>query len=247
MAKFTYRGRMIPEWLELSLDYGPTIDRTEQEGDEPVRFHARINEGRIIVVAETAGPDDEAHDPHFLPAMDMARAIADVVCLECGKAFIPVFDEVELPSGEVVPVALADGRLRQIFGPFLHENFEAVLDLALLEVHVARLLSDATVMLTWPHYAPIAAGRVSEAILQLLTGGRTSSDWTIMRETLRVDRPYLQLLTDHAAPPRHGNRQYVSAEVNSELGARAWTLLERYLVFRTHGELDPREYPILSG
>lgn len=247
MAIFTYRGRMIPEWLELSIDYAPVIERAAQDELEPVRFQAKVDQGKIVITAETAGSDDNQHDPLFQPAFDMARAYADVICLETGKAFIPVFDEVELPSGQRMPLALADGKLRRIFSSFLGENFEAVLDIALLEIHVARLLSDATVMLTWMHYAPIAAGRVAETILRLLTGGGGSSNWEKMRETLRVDRPYLQLLTDQSKSPRHGDRQYVPGEINSELATRAWTLLERYLVFRVHGELDPQHYPVLAG
>jgi hypothetical protein len=247
MPTFTYRGRMIPEWLELSLDYSPTIDRTEREGDEPVRFHAKVGKGRVVVVTETAGVDESLHHTLFLPALDMAHALADAAWLQTGKAFIAVFDDVVLPSGEVMPLVLADARLRDIFGPLLRDNFEAVADLAILDVRVGRLLSDAKAMLTWPHYAPIAAGRVAEAILQLLTGGRAVSDWAAMRETLRVDRPYLQLLADRSAPPRHGNRQYVPAEVNTTLGARAWTLLERYLAFRIGGALDPEKYPVLTG
>lgn len=247
MPTLTFRGRMIPEWLELTADHTHEIDRTEQEAVEAVRFELRVEKARITVTAKTQPTSRDDHQSLFMPALDMARAFADVVCLETGKAFVATFDDVVLPSGKVMPLVLADGNLRRIFGPFLRDNFEAVVDLAHVEGHVARLLSDATVMLTWSHYAPIAAGRVAEAIRQLLTDGRSPASWAKMREMLRVDRAFVELLTDYSKNPRHGHREYVPGEVNSELAWRAWTLLGRYLALRVHGPLDPQEYPLLTG
>lgn len=112
-----------------------------------------------------------------------------------------------------------------------------------------RALSDVAAMLTWGHYTPIAAGRVAESILRMLTGGRSPADWEKMRAILRIDRAYIQLLTDRAVAPRHGHREYVDGATNRTLAERAWTLMNRYLAYRLGGnkELPPQSFPVLQG
>jgi hypothetical protein len=247
MPTYIYLGRLIPEQLEPTLAYSPTIDRIEAEGDAPVRYEGRIERGRLVVRVTAPNDSEDAPREFFANALDMARSLADVICLETGVAFLPVLDEVVLPSEVRRPLALADRRLATITSDFVSANYETVVDLALTDVKVARLLSDVTSMLTWSHYAPIAAGRVADSVVRLLTDGRSSRHWEEAREILRMDRAYLQLLTNHAAPPRHGDRQSVPGEANSELARRAWTIMVRYLEYRLSGDLDPAKHPLLVG
>jgi hypothetical protein len=67
----------------------------------------------------------------------------------------------------------------------------SALELVVPDNGIARLLADVTSMLTWTHYAPIAAGRVAESVRILLTGGHSAADWATMRDQLNIDRAYL--------------------------------------------------------
>lgn len=108
-------------------------------------------------------------------------------------------------------------------------------------------MSDAAVMLSWPHYAPIAAGRIIDGLVRLVAGGRSPAHWESFRAAMRVDRAWLQFVTDQAVAPRHGDRRYVSGPDNNRLATRTWVLIDRFIALRLGGPLDHTAFPILSG
>jgi hypothetical protein len=69
-----------------------------------------------------------------------------------------------------------------------------------------------------------------------------------MRENLRVDRSYLQLITDQSKAPRHGDVQAIEALVTEEVAKRCWTIMNRYFEFKKRGgsPLPLSEYPLLT-
>jgi hypothetical protein len=210
-------------------------------------FEVELIDSRLTVTAETSEITDFKR--LFFHAYDLARSVCDVLTTTDGVVHVPVLDSVELPDGRHQPVILADRRLGRLFSVHEHYNFEAIMELAVTDIGIGRLLADVTSMLTWTHYAPIAAGRVAESIRFLLTGGRSAADWETTRDALNVGRAYLQLLTDYSTPPRHGDRQYVDAATHSTLAERAWTLTDRFLAFKLGGStpLDAERYPQLTG
>lgn len=144
---------------------------------------------------------------------------------------------------------LADRRLAALFTIFKDFDIEQVFDLVAVDQLLSRAISDVVVMLSWSHYTPIAAGRVVDGILRMMTGGRSAEHWEALRKDLRVDRSFLQLVTDEATPARHGDRRRVDGAVNRQLAERAWTLMNRYLHYRITGghPLDPVAFPVLEG
>ncbi len=247
MPVFKFTGRVLPDQMEVSLADRPKFSMRDAETVADTVFDVELVDSRLAVIADTTEATD--FTGLFFHAYDLARSLCDVLTTTDGVVHVPVLDTVELPDGRHKPTILADRRLGRLFSVHEHYDFETILELVVTDIGIARLLSDVTSMLAWPHYAPIAAGRVAESIRLLLTGGRSAADWATMRDQLNVDRAYLQLLTDHSTPPRHGDRQYVDAATNSTLAERAWTLADRFLAFRLGGSksLDVERYPQLKG
>ncbi len=248
MPSFVFTGRVLPHIAGVTVEHMPEFSITGAETIPDTAFKVELREDELTVTADAAAEPDGYEFLHF-HAYDLARTLCDFLATTDGIARLPVLDEVLLPSGERKSTTLADGELAARFT--VHERFDAddILRLIVTDIGIARLMADVTSMLTWPHYTPIAAGRVCESIRLLTSGGRSDADWARMRELLNVDRAYLQLLTDHSAPPRHGERRAVDPDTNRTLAARAWTLTDRFLVHRLEGSraLDPERYPLLRG
>jgi hypothetical protein len=247
MPVVKFSGRILPNQMKVSLADRPKFSMRNAETIADTVFEVEVIDSRLTVIADTTEETD--FTALFFHAYDLARSLCDVLTTPSVVVHLPLLDMVELPDGQHTPTILADRRLGRLFSVHEHYDFEAILELVVTDIRIARLLADVTSMLTWTHYAPIAAGRVAESIRVLLTGGRSAADWATMRDQLNIDRDYLQLLTDHSTPPRHGDRQYVDAATNSKLAERAWTLADRFLTFRLGGSkaLDEERYPRLMG
>ena len=246
MPVFTFRGRVQPETLDLSIVYEPVVKVADSELFGAAIFAAKVEDGQMTIEVTVEDGEQDYANLHFY-ATDLSRTMMDVAALRDGVAYRCDLTEVDLPDGTQHGIVLADRILAQAAGHITPERYEAVLDLALTDMQIARVVSDAAVMLSWSHYTPIAAGRIVDALVRIVTGGRDSKAWSAFREAMRVDRAYLQFLTDAATAPRHGNRVYVSGSDNKELATRAWTLLDRFVIHRLSGALDPEEFPFLHG
>jgi hypothetical protein len=246
---YIFRGGVLPADLPLTLAYEPQVERKGAQESPDERINASIKESEIVVRVDVAVNDADLHDILYSDAYDVVRTMTDVASLSDGVAYIPYLDEVTLPSGEIVRLALADRTLATCCAHFNAHNSEAIIDLAICDIHLARALADVSVMLSWPHYAPIAAGRVIDTIVRMLTGGRSTADWEAARATINVDRAYLQRLSDEATPARHGDRRYVAGKDVRILAERAWTVMDRYLALRLQNatSLDPNLFPLLEG
>ncbi|MEI9928700.1 MAG: hypothetical protein WDN44_14645 [Sphingomonas sp.] len=239
---------MLPDDVDLTLTYEPELRRSAVDDCPAAHLRIRIREGEIQAMA-TVDTDADVQDQLFFAAYDIVRTLTDIASVSDGVAYIPLLEEVAHPSGEIRRLVLADRRLADRCTAYGSHDIEAIADLAISEPQLARALSDVAIMLSWPHYVPIAAGRVLESIVHMVAGGKSAAHWDILRSRLNVNRAYLDLLTEESKAPRHGNRRYVPGPRNRELAERAWTLMDRYITYRFGGcaPLDPVRFPVLAG
>jgi hypothetical protein len=247
--RFQFRGRVLPEIAPLTIGYRPVVDRTELPGEKAATYALRIEEGIIEIDVEVAALSEVDCLSLHGPAYDLSRAVVELASLADGVAYHVQIDDAVFPDGRVMPLLFGDRRLAACVHSFTVEDLEAVADLVMLDPNLARALSDAVSVMAWPHYSPIACGRVADSLSRLLTPEGEQPKWSRLHEVLRVDRPYVQPLSDYSAGPRHGDRQSVTGDVTSDLAARAWTLFDRYLAYRLGGDrpLDPVGFPTLHG
>lgn len=246
---YYFEGRVLPEVTDLTLPYGPEYLRTEAQEGSDALLKAEISNGKVSVWAEVDENDKVDPDYLYFLANDLIGTLINVARYREGVGYTAIIDRAIDPHGVTRHIVSADRGLAKQKPPMSDARFEEIVDFAIKDVAFARALEDATCMLTRLHYIPIAAGRVVESVLRMLTNGRTEKHWEQMRSILNVDRSYLQLMTDHSKSARHGDRQYVEGERNAELAKRAWVLLDRFVELKLSGRsaLEADKFPILVG
>jgi len=124
-------------------------------------------------------------------------------------------------------------------------------DLVVADPALFQALDDLIVSITLPHHSPVNCARAVEGLRHLIAapGASASQAWEQMRDALRLDRTFLQLITDTSTAPRHGNRAYIPGATTTETVRRSWIVMDRFLAYRKRGN-TPRpvaEFPVLTG
>lgn len=113
------------------------------------------------------------------------------------------------------------------------EDFDKVLRMVLTEPPLFMVLRDLIDAITQWHRVPINTARVLDGLRHLLSPGEEPKrGWEKLRAALRVEESYLRFVTDQSAPPRHGDPAHIPGTITSEVAARAWIVLNRYLEYR---------------
>ena len=227
-----YLGFVVPGDPALYVAPDFTAVRTGAEEDPDGEYQGSIKDGRVEVTVEVERDYPGLLEKHFFPALTFARTLVHVRGFATGIAYVVHLNQAVDAAGEGRPMIVADRRLGALSTLEADGLQDAVTELALTDLGVSELLSDASLMLTIPNYAPIAGGRIADSIARMISGGRGPAAWARMRDVLNISRDYLELLTSHSKAPRHGERLYVPGPVVHEIAERSWTLIDRYIRFR---------------
>jgi hypothetical protein len=70
-----------------------------------------------------------------------------------------------------------------------------------------------------------------------------------MRDSLNIDQPYLEFITEHSKGPRHGDVKGSTFSATRETIKRSWIVMNRFLEFRKRGNrpLSLSEFPLLKN
>jgi hypothetical protein len=105
-----------------------------------------------------------------------------------------------------------------------------------------------TYSLDFPDMAVVNCAHTIEHIRHIMAPGRDRKvGWEIMRNTLNIDKDYLESVSKTSVGPRHGD--FSPEFLNSNARIRAWTVMNRYLEFRKRGGKDAlplSEFPLLE-
>ena len=247
MPIIKYRGFTEPRHLPLTIDFTPRAERTDAEEAPDGDYTGRIRDGIVEVDVAVETYTERDFEAHYFPALTFARTLAHAPSFISGVPYTVFLDSVITPSGKKVPMVLADRRLGALTTIKGKAKFEQLVELALTDLGVGEMLSDATLMVTIPNYAPIAGGRIADSLVRLIAGGREAADWAKMRKALNATRDYVQFLSDHSTAPRHGHRLYIPGPEVHAIAEHSWTLIDRYLQLRLRGgdTLTEDEFPML--
>src|ERR1700741_442292 len=94
-------------------------------------------------------------------------------------------------------------------------------------------LNDLVSAITIPHVAPVACIRAIEGIRHLIALPDTKEPqaWQQMRDALRVDRNFLQFISDASKGPRHARPGHIPGDIVKEVCRRSWIVMNRYLEY----------------
>jgi hypothetical protein len=201
----------------VTIQNYPTVTWEATEHNSIVKFHISIVDGNVTVTCDMENFEESKHflDLH-LRAQDFVMVILDLCSFSTGKHHRLLIEKWIKPSGEV-------SHIYDMFytGPQLNSaatthasDFETLLKIISVDPPLFRALRDLIEGTMVPHASAVNCGRVLDALRKLIAPGlRPDPGWAKLRETLRVERSYLQLISDTSKDPRHGSFDRIKGDV----------------------------------
>ncbi len=247
-------GRVIPEVSRLTIPNHPSFRWQDDENGFVMHISVRIVESEITVSCDFVEPYERAK--HFVSAhmraMDISMAAVNLAAFGMGMGASVVIDAYVEPDGIERGIIFRDRKLEalaKVADP-AGATFDKALDVVYDDIRMFNVLHDLSRANSVPSAVPGSCGSAVEAIRALLVpkGADRKEGWPLLRNNLNVTEGFLKLVTDHAAPARHGEHPYVDGKTTEEIAHRAWTLLNRYFEFRIRGSkpLPESEFPVLG-
>lgn len=244
---FIFEGSVLPDNIPLTIDHTPVVQRRDASASPDAEFKVTVFSGRFQTRVSTEFVDEAAIEALYLPAWSLTQALVHSAGLISGVPYSATIERVLLGDGTVMQYRLGDSSLAKSHG-LDQRDLEAIAELAMADMRVRLLLSDALMMLGVTDYSPIACGRVADAVARLITSDTNNARrWATVRAQLRVDEDFLRSLTEVSKAARHADRIEVSAAENRMTAHRAWALVGRCLHIILRGPLDEAFFPLLTG
>jgi hypothetical protein len=113
------------------------------------------------------------------------------------------------------------------------------------------ILHDLIAGISMPYHARIVCARAVEGIRELMSkpNSNTKQAWQHFRDTLRLDRTYVDPITDISKDSRHGKFVHIHGDEENEIIPRSWRIMDRFFEFRKRGGVDSlpvERFPILK-
>jgi hypothetical protein len=255
MPTVKFLGKVHPDAYKVSVDSRATIGWSVEELGLRMSIQFSIKES-----AAEINCDLNNYQPSYLPhiyirALDTVRAAVNLLgfVLATGLTVsLDTFIDPEQNTASLVPNApILAGICTVLSQSDLSSNaFDDTLKIVLSEPSLFAALNDLMVGITQHHQAPIVGARAVERLRHLIAPGSSVNDgWAALRENLRIERPYVQFITDLSVGPRHGDPTYVPGEPTTETIRRAWVIMNRFLEYRKRGNLPLpiSEFPSLTS
>jgi len=250
-AVVRFHGRVLPEFMQVTINFTPTVHWKADELGYEVDIVCRVDKSVIDIECILSHWKVEHFPDLYRRALDIVRAKIDVVGFKMACGLTVLLDTFEAPDGSVTPIALNAPYLEGICTAFsLDKGFDEVCMQVLQRPLLFMAIRELMTAISLPHVSLVECARAMDRIKNTLAppGSKDKAAWNRMRETLRIDEAYLKYITDASADPRHGQPGHTPGSVTTEVTRRAWIIMNRYLEYIVHGEkpLDPTAYPILD-
>jgi hypothetical protein len=182
---------------------------------------------------------------------DLASSYVDLVAFAIAKSMTLILEDFVDVDGKRTKIFVGAPHVENICTAFAVDSIpKATFDLMVENHLVGRAMRDLTSSIDNVHDAIINCARGIEGLRHAIAPDVSrDKGWRIMQEMLNVDAAYMTLVTGKSANPRHGNRVGFWGHEVHEVQKRAWTLMNRFLVYAERGStpLDIKEFPVLQG
>jgi hypothetical protein len=253
MAKIQFLGRVLPEFIKVTV---PPRDVLWKEADTQAQttMRLRIFESKINVECDSNIYSKDNLAPLYMRAFDLARASINLVAFASGEGLSLILDTVICDDGMPLPMSprvhslaplCTTYRVNEADDSALNEIYNIVLS----DPTLFLALNDLVLAITLPHVAPMTCGRAMDGLKNIIATPDTTpvQAWEQMRNTLHIDKDFLQFITAMSAGPRHARPGHIPGETVREICRRSWIIMNRYLEYRKRGSqpLPVSEFPLL--
>lgn len=254
-----FKGRIFPSHRVLALSGAQTV---RWSFNNPVVYQvemgAEIRDGEVDVKCEVSDLTPIIARHLRSRALDYCNLAVDLFTFATGLSFTVILDSCVLPDGTENSIHLTADDVGKLVSAIqrdaegrLHGHADAFRRL-FEQPQAVFALHDLTQCLSHPDLTAINVGRMLDGLRKLIIGSSVADDqaWAKFRDTLRVDRAYISLITEQSKEPRHGYRLDLAEPERAVLLNRGWTLMNRFIEYRKRGSSSPlpiSEFPILKG
>jgi hypothetical protein len=263
MPIFQFKGRVLPEFSDISIRNIPTVHYSETPHlpDLPngltVDITIAINRSLVdmICIVEQRGVSlSRVHNRAIL----YLRAFVDLNCFATGAPLSVILDSAITPDGVIQSLQPIHTTLRQLCtvtnpdtefpGAF---SFE-VLDIITREPALFLPIRDLISALSDTELAVVHCARAIEGLRTIMVPNEENRGkaWGIFQENLNLGRAYREYIIALSTGPRHGDRKiWITGDQIDETLKRSWTIMNRFLEFRKRGSqpLLAPEFALLVG
>lgn len=250
-------GRTWPPWISITINNIPEAGWEEAALDLIMVFRIQVIDCSIEVECEVNQFRDEFIPTLYMRALDLARVAVDLLAFSSGYSLMVLLDSYAKPGRATEPLWFQDVNLAPLCTAYKipavtnEEMYNLSNTIAIVgsEPALFMALNDLIQGISVPHHAPVNCGRAIDGLRNILTpvGVDREKGWPILRDTLRVEKAYLDFVMSHSTGPRHGDRAHKPGYIVVEITKRAWTLMNRFIEFRKRGDrpLPEEEFPLL--
>ncbi len=246
MATFKIFGKVEPPWYSFDLEFEPQIGYRIDEVDIDLKATITIKKSIITVTCETNRWNEEILGWVLQYVYDWVSSIIDLFVFSAGMVLHFHLDKSEYPDGSehlligkapdlaaiatVCRVTDDDGRV--------HVNMIDLMKLMVTNPTLMLALRDLVSAIRYGNNSLTNCGRVIEALRKALWGKDEKNNtereqaWEKMRNTLRISRPYLEVITSASSAPRHGSSAYITSATRQDVLRKTWTVMNRFLQYR---------------
>lgn len=246
-----FRGKVLPDSMQISIDFRPTINWKANELQYDVDIVCRIDKSAVDIECALSDWRPEYFADLYRRVLDVCRAKVDVIAFKMAWGLTVLLETFEAPDGTVTRIVQTSPNLEGICTAYsLEKGFDEVCEHVLRQPLLFMAMRELTTAISLPHVSLVECARAMDRIKNLLStpGSKDKAAWAQMREKLRLDEAYLKYITDASANPRHGQPGHTSGMVTVEVTRRAWVVMNRYLEYLMRGEqpLDVTAFPVIE-
>jgi hypothetical protein len=257
MPKVAFLGRVFPICYQLNMAHPNPLEWIWEEENLVLRFDVRIEKSNTRIECTL-----DRFKPEYLAeihrrSLDIVRSAVNLAAFCSGVGYSVVFEHFVDDLGKQSVFSPQDPSLAGLCTSFSLDPgsaktpFGKMWDLVVTDPALFQALDDLIVSITLPHHSSVNCARAVEGLRHLIAapGASASQAWEQMRDALRLDRSFLQLITDTSTAPRHGDRAYIPGATTTEVVRRSWIIMDRFLEYRKRGNtpLPAADFPMLTG
>jgi hypothetical protein len=254
MFTVQFVGRAFHAPVGFSLD-SPTLTLNEPEQGhrgQTDTYHLRISDDVATLTCNTTHYDAQNLLYFYFRGLHFTQACLALFTFSTGLGATVAYEKWIRPDGREEPIFFNQPRVKDYCTSYsLPKDFNEMLTLSVGNTELIYAIVDVTKAISEPITAAFGGARALERIRTLVAGPDEGPKeaWGLMQTALRVDKAYLQFVTDHSVAPRHGQDFTHTAEVNQKVIERCWTIIDRAIIFVKRGRqpLPAEEFPLLTG
>ncbi len=250
MNTYTFSGKVLPERANMSITRPLPIAMEAKDAGISGAGAISILVSQISVVFNTE--DSNVDLPTLKNYVEgIVRNLVDAYGYLSGRGYDIEITSVVDPAGMQTVFGVGVGALEQTQSerPL---SFQDLKDVVFKSQELRRALSDLREAIRSPLDTGFFCYRAIECIRQSFRqaedGDKDGPSWGRLRDMLRVDRSWIEVVKKSADPQRHGGTPYMSGEDRVSAMLHAWKVVDRFCIYVRRGfnPLPEDEFTVLK-